>query len=526
MGEPAEVTKSKVAPIRQNAESRIPKIEDRRTDELVLAVVGPVGSGGTRVADLLGELLAADFGYTLSRYKLSSIVEESAELLGENRPRIGTGAARVAGLQQTGNQLRKKFGEEYLAAKCIERIARWRDQKASATSEIGEPIPERKRHVHILDSLKNPAEMRLLRDTYGDLFWLFGVFAPIDVRRARLRNLKGFQAAELDEVIAHDYKEAEPFGQSVRDTFFQSDFFVRNDQANDVRLKRDLLRYLDILFGVAVHTPTKDESSMYAAYSQSMGSACLSRQVGAAIVSTSGDVIGLGGNDVPKYGGSLYRFEDGDNDHRCFKWGTKLCHNDQQKGVLYRQIYSLLEKDGLLVAEASPEKVIAAVAATEVRDLIEYSRAVHAEMEAIISVARGQKAGLVGATMYCTTYPCHSCARHIVASGIHTVIYVEPYPKSRAFALHNDAVSESESDIGKKLVFLQYNGVAPKHALRLFRSDRDRKDSAGRLVASDRKFVTPISETSLDDYSTHERYVIAHLSEKENRAKEAQPKLI
>ncbi|MDN3612645.1 hypothetical protein QWZ16_23945 [Vibrio ostreicida] len=26
-------------------------------------------------------------------------------------------------------------------------------------------------------------------------------------------------------------------------------------------------------------------------------------------------------------------------------------------------------------------------------------------------------------------FPCHNCAKHIVASGIKRVVYVEPYPK-------------------------------------------------------------------------------------------------
>jgi deoxycytidylate deaminase len=505
---------------------KIPSISERRTDELVFAVVGPLGSGCSRVSDLLAEILQGDFGYSVSRHKLSAIVESSGELLGPNRPQIGDGADRVAALQQTGNQLRKKFGDDYLAAKCIERIARWREQEATSRSVAGEPVPDRRRQVHILDSIKNPAEMRLLRQTYGDLFWLFGVFAPMDVRRLRLRTHKGYDAADLDEVIAHDYKESDPSGQSVRDTFFQADFFVRNDQSNDSRVRRDLTRYVEVLFGIPVHTPTRDELSMYAAYSHAMSSACLSRQVGAAILSDAGEIIGLGGNDVPKFGGGLYRTEDNDDDHRCFKWGTKLCHNDQQKSALYLQIHNRLSTDGLLAAGASISKVKESVANTELRDLIEYSRAVHAEMEAIISVARGEKAGLVGATMYSTTYPCHSCARHIVATGIKAVIYVEPYPKSRAFALHNDAISENETDIGKKVVFLQYNGVAPKHALRLFRSERARKDQKGDLMIFDRKIATPIAETSLDDYSTHEKYVVADLAEKETRAKETQPKLI
>jgi deoxycytidylate deaminase len=506
--------------------AQIPKVSDRRTDELVLAVVGPVGSGSSLVASLLAQVLQTDFSYRVSNHKLSDIILETGQLLGDDMPSVGQGADRVAALQSAGNLLRRKFGDDYLAAKCVEKIARWRGNEATGKSEAGMPVAQRRRHVHILDSIKHPAEARLLRDTYGDLFWMFGVFAPLDIRRVRLQHNKGIKQDELDRIIAHDYKESDTFGQRVRDTFFEADFFVRNDQSNDQRLRRDVSRYVEILFGLPAHTPTQDESAMYAAYSQAMGSACLSRQVGAAILSADGELIGLGRNDVPRFEGGLYGSEDDDNDHRCFKWGSKICHNDRQKDALYEDIRKQLEFAGLLASGASAAAVKEAIAQTEVRDLIEYSRAVHAEMEAIISVARGEKAGLAAATLYCTTYPCHSCARHIVAAGISSVVYVEPYPKSRAFQLHNDAISESEADIGKKLVFLQYNGVAPKHALRLFRNGRDRKDKAGKLVAIDRKTATPVVEISLDDYSTHERYVVADLAQKEHRAKEKQPNLI
>ncbi|TMQ08861.1 MAG: hypothetical protein E6J90_35770 [Deltaproteobacteria bacterium] len=35
---------------------------------------------------------------------------------------------------------------------------------------------------------------------------------------------------------------------------------------------------------------------------------------------------------------------------------------------------------------------------------------------------------------------CHNCAKHIVASGIRRVVYVEPYVKSQAVQLHGDAI--------------------------------------------------------------------------------------
>src|SRR5260370_40737378 len=88
------------------------------------------------------------------------------------------------------------------------------------------------------------------------------------------------------------------------------------------------------------------------------------------------------------------------------------------------------------------EDVREAVKGTDVDDLTEYSRSIHAEMEAILSVAREGKHSLVGATLFSTVYPCHGCARHIVAAGITNVVYIHPYSKSKAIKLHHDAIKE------------------------------------------------------------------------------------
>lgn len=120
--------------------------------------------------------------------------------------------------------------------------------------------------------------------------------------------------------------------------------------------------------------------------------------------------------------------------------------------------------------------------------------------------------------MYSTTFPCHSCARHIVASGIERVYFIEPYPKSLAIELHSDSISENEGDVGKKVLFLQYTGIAPNNILNLFNSGSKRKDKDGKLKQFDKKTVSPVVAVSLDDYSTHEKLVIAELEENEKQA--------
>ena len=280
------------------------------------------------------------------------------------------------------------------------------------------------------------------------------------------------------------------------------------------------------LISIDITQMTMDEITPHAAYAEAAKSACLSKQVGAAVVSEKGELIGLGRNDVPQFGGGLYTEDAGAHDHRCHAWQDKRCHNDKKKDVLYQQIFDKLKSGSLLAEGARIEDVTKAVKATDIKSLIEYSRAVHAEMDAITSVARTHKAGLLGGTLYSTTFPCHSCARHIVASGVKKVLFIEPYPKSLATELHSDAVSESESDEGKRVLFLQFSGIAPRNVLRLFNLGLTRKSGDGKLVKFDKKTASPVVKVSLDDYSTHEKWVIAELAENEQQASQGkQPAL-
>ncbi|MBF4218320.1 deaminase, partial [Vibrio anguillarum] len=84
---------------------------------------------------------------------------------------------------------------------------------------------------------------------------------------------------------------------------------------------------------------------------------------------------------------------------------------------------------------------------------------VHAEMDAIVSLARSIRQSSVGMTLYSTTYPCHNCARHIVAAGILRVVYIEPYEKSLALKLHDDALTDANGT--HKVVLVPFEGVSP-----------------------------------------------------------------
>jgi deoxycytidylate deaminase len=184
---------------------------------------------------------------------------------------------------------------------------------------------------------------------------------------------------------------------------------------------------------------------------------------------------------------------------------------------------------GLLKRGKGQADVRDAIGGTRIKDLIEFSRSIHAEMEAIMSVAREGKHSLVGATLYTNTYPCHNCARHIVAAGIRKVVYIEPYLKSLATQLHSDAITEIPHDIDDdgnrvekpvtqtQVFFQQFDGVAPKNYLKLFRPLAERKEN-GKRRTDNKASVVPMLSIPLDSPASYESKVVADLAIKEGDA--------
>lgn len=340
------------------------------------------------------------------------------------------------------------------------------------------------RTAYILNSLKHPAEAELLREVYGPGFFLVGVHTSLEDRLIHLTKHLNIDPSEATRLIEIDQHEGDKFGQRTRDVYHRADVFVPFRQ--EEHSNRHLERFLDLVFGNPFSTPTRDEYAMFLAFASSVRSASLARQVGAVIVSSEGEVLGVGTNDVPRAHGGLYWPDQ--NDHRDHILGYDS--NDVARKQMLEEIVPpivvwararkeaerfdfdqfLREIEGRIKELPDRSELVAQAALllgdTSITDITEYGRAVHAEMEAILSCTRN---GLStrGATLYCTTFPCHNCAKHIVDAGICRVVYVQPYPKSRAEDLHGDAICFTGDD-HDKVRFEPFDGVGPRRFFDLF----------------------------------------------------------
>ncbi len=228
-----------------------------------------------------------------------------------------------------------------------------------------------------------------------------------------------------------------------------------------------------------------------------------------------GTILSEGWNDVPRFGGNLYN-EGTRNDERCFLYGH--CSNDRKKDELTQTIigeikkykeFEALWKDPFNDALSKLEKIIRS---SRVKDLIEFSRSVHAEMHAIITGSQICGDKILGSTLFTTTYPCHNCARHIIVAGITEVYYIEPYVKSLCLDLHNDAITENEQEEGKVKV-LVYDGVAPRRYLEFFTKQRERKTKTGTKMNYELTKIGPKFKMTLQALSTLEEQAIYSLIE-------------
>lgn len=377
-------------------------LERARSDDLVIALVGHIGAGLEDVrAQLHDEFRQAR--YEPAVIKVSEHISELAQKMGFPDTQLLSATRkidRVNGKQRAGTWLRQELDDDITASLAVRAIREARRTPPAAGF----------RRVFLVDSLKHPREVELLRRLYGSSFYLISVVSRRESREKIAR--KTFQEdapreGEVEALLARDEADTEKLGQQVRKTLHLGDYFVDNDHWKEEDLDllaEDLSRFVDAVLERTIVRPRRDERGMNAAWSASLRSACLSRQVGASILDKHGLILATGTNDVPRAGGGLY--DDGSVDHRCFNDGG-YCRNDATKKMIYAEIFTQLRNSELLTKSATLDAVRASIEATTVRDLVEFSRAIHAEMDAVVSLAR-TGGSTEGATLYCRTYPCHS----------------------------------------------------------------------------------------------------------------------
>lgn len=505
-----------------------------RNTELVFGLAGALGSDLKLVSRTLADVLKG-YDYEVEEITVSHLI---AEIIQRHRVCDHSGKpvvlddsreeCRIDTFMNGGNEIRRHCNDAAaMAAAAIGEIGVRRGRAG------GRPH----RRAYILRSLKRPEEVNLLRSVYGAGFFLISLFTTEKERIAKLAKRFAKEHGETEHsdhyekhlqearrLARRDDEEAGDFGQKLRDVFQLADLFAApGASAESEELFRAVDRFVRLILGDLSMTPFPDEQAMFHAFAASLASGALGRQVGAVIAAQTGELLGLGWNDVPRGNGGLYRAgEHYDERDITRDRDSTNAHADR----IVEEILSSASSAGWFGERPAPslKEARAALRKTRVMHLLEFGRTTHAEMEAIVSAARAGRS-VHGARLFTTTFPCHECARLIITAGIDEVLFIEPYPKSQALELHSDAIgfSSDEVDCGQKdctdlhrVELRPFMGIGPRRYADLFSMTtaagirRERKDQDGNRVkwspatAIPSVAMLPVSYLDLEESTLHQ----------------------
>ncbi|MEM7730475.1 MAG: deaminase [Pseudomonadota bacterium] len=475
--------------------------------ELIMCLCGAVGTNLTEAGDAI-ETALLEVGYTPKRLRITDLIKEH-DAFSALKPDMPEDE-RLYALISAGNHLRKSMDDNDAAVRLII------SQIFATRRELNkDPEVPAEGTCFLVHSIKRPEEVETLRALYGDRVFLISVFERKIKRVENLVNKMTRTAISVqeakykkiaEEIIRVDREEeGDPYGQRVEKVYPQADVFLRSGDG----MRDEARRFIRLLFGAPFITPSLMESLMFQAEAVSRRSADLSRQIGAVIANDAGQVLATGYNEVPHpQGGVNWKQPDkADYDDRDYKVGrdsaafTKLelvaeaLAALRDAGWLAKEYASLdnddLAKKALFEGGKPLDK-------KGVTNILEFGRIVHAEMAALTEASM-REISVKGSILYTTTFPCHMCARHIIAAGISRVVFIEPYPKSRAKSLYERMIridGDNEGDLVENaVVFESFRGVAPRRFLHMFEMGK-RKNEAGFAFDENQLLRAPKSVTS------------------------------
>lgn len=445
--------------------------------EIVFALVGAVGTDLDSIIKILRERLENFFRYTTDLIYIShDILRKFSKEI-----EINTEYKRINHYMDLGTKLRKETNNGILAMAAADLIQQKRKEKYGEGSPGYLP-----RYAFIIKSLKNTEEVKVLRTIYGNGFYLIGVYESAEERKKNLCEKRNISKEQAKYLLEKDEDENVGHGQQARDTFQMSDFFI--DSSDEKKVQANIYRILDLIFGSPFITPTFGEFAMFMAHCASLRSADLSRQIG-AVVCKNDEILAMGVNDCPSFGGGLYWPKYNKTNHS---------YEDLPDGRDYMRGYDTNKKEFVNIVEEIFDKFnieknmenFIKIRETSLGNLTEFGRVVHAEMEALVTCARNNISSR-DTELYVTTFPCHNCAKHIIAAGVKKVVYIEAYPKSKTFEFYKESITTSDNSSSdndsQKVLFLPFFGVGPRRFYELFAMstnflpDKKRKEKAGDM---------------------------------------------
>lgn len=347
----------------------------------------------------------------------------------------------------------------------------------------------KRKHHFVIECFRNPFEIEYLRYRYAE-FYLLSIFSEEMERQSRGAFFENRDKRDKGDGSLEDIHR-----QNVSRCVYLSDIAINNDSKIDT-LHKKLLYYYSLIRQPGCVTPAVNETFMDQAYSLSLMSSCISRQVGAVIIGKNGYVVGAGWNDVGQgQVGCGYRqvidTKDVSEDilvtnpvsKRDFRKDLQISSKPEDSFCFKDEYSRYTMKEKYVHFDNKLDEVLKTHGATikeqkDIKDLLpeliktkrlEYCRALHAEENALLQTAKIGGMGVMDGTIYTTTFPCELCAKMIYQVGIKEIVYTEPYPESISLEVFlRDGI--------KKIKLTQFEGVKSSSYFWLYKASMDKKE--------------------------------------------------
>lgn len=362
-----------------------------------------------------------------------------------------------------------------------------------------------KKVVYLIDQLKNNDEYRLLSYLYGLNYVQISLFSKQEKRDDLLKqrfandkiNRKKISSNQIEGIINNinkkyklklkakeiidnfyneiladsshklmekdfieidDAFEIKKSGQRIFKLFHKSHYFINLDYPEE-KNKKEIDKFIALLFGEYKEYPTSEEFGMALAYQASVRSNFPGeRHIGAAIISENGEVISVASIRAPSKNSTNPSLHD----RNLIQDGYDHFHKNIKS-------WERILKNCLNCKEVQDKEHIKSLRKF-ISELIDFHPCTHAEISAILDAAKNG-VSIRNATIYSTTFPCHLCAKDIINAGIKRVVYLEAYPKSKNRILYPNLIDFDPNSESTLIPFIFFHGVGPKRYAYLYSLD-------------------------------------------------------
>ncbi|HCZ39734.1 MAG TPA: deoxycytidylate deaminase [Brochothrix thermosphacta] len=292
----------------------------------------------------------------------------------------------------------------------------------------------------VIDAIRNPYEAKFFKDRYA-AFHLISINAPDEHRTKYLQKLHKFSPEQIKRIEDEEsgkgkseYKHLT--NPNIKKCIEISDIHIfnpKNEYDNNNILKAQLAWYFALMKHPGLISPTSMERVMQVAYTVKLNSGCISRQVGAVVTDQDNSVKSVGWNDVAKgqvpcamrsLNGLMHDFDP-------MKYSSYERNNEKFREKARQKLidFTQIGNNGVVLSGRNLSYCF-----KDIHNSIEkqsnqvHTRALHAEENAFLQLAKYGGHGITGGRLYTTASPCELCAKKAYQLAISEIVFIDPYP--------------------------------------------------------------------------------------------------